>query len=437
MNTRCKVRISVFGIALVAVLGAKAWIYRSERNALQISLQNSYSRAVADLAQNVNDIEISLNKGIYCASGEMMTKLAGDLQTGAEAAKVCLSQLPMSKTKLENTYKFLSQVGDYSKNISKKMSQGETLSEEEYNNMLALYEYSKKLSEDMFSVEEKMNMGVLSFEQLENSSAQAVSVASGFEDFEDSFEKYPSLIYDGPFSDHILEREPVMTKGKPEVSADEAMQKAIRVTKSDKLTLTGESSGRMPSYEFSGDNITASVSKNGGYMIYFIKDRSVGEAALSNEQAVAAAQKYLQELGISDMKSTYFETVYNTCTINFAAVSGDTTIYTDLIKVSVALDNGEITSFDARGYLVNHTERDLPKALISADEAKSKISPALTAQKVSKAVIPTDGQNEKAVYEVACAAKNGQTVLVYINQETGVEEQVLILLISESGQLTV
>lgn len=437
MDRRNIARIAVFSVAIVAALGAKALIYRSERDALKTSMQSGYSRAVADLAASVDDIKTALNKGMYSTSGEMMTRFASDLQTNASAAKTCLSQLPMSETKLENTYKFLSQVGDYSKNISEKMSRGEALTDEEYSNLKSLFEYSKQMSEDMFAIESQMNQGILSFEKLENNSAQAVSAASGFEEFEDSFEKYPTLIYDGPFSDHILEREPEMTKGKQQVSADDAKKKAVKATGVQNLTLNAETSGRMPSYEFSAENLNVAVSKSGGYLIYFLKDRSVNETKLSNQDAVAKAQEYLKNLGVTDVKSTYFETVYNTCTINFAAASGDVTFYTDLIKVSVALDNGEILSFDARGYIVNHKERTVSEPKLSAEEASYKVSPLLKAEKVSRAVIPTEGQNEKSVYEVSCKTESGQNVLVYINQDTGEEEQILILIISESGQLTI
>ena len=52
--------------------------------------------------------------------------------------------------------------------------------------------------------------------------------------------------------------------------------------------------------------------------------------------------------------------------------------YPDLIKVSVALDNGGIVEYDASGFLMNHTERDLAAASLTADEARENVSPYLT-----------------------------------------------------------
>ena len=39
-------------------------------------------------------------------------------------------------------------------------------------------------------------------------------------------------------------------------------------------------------------------------------------------------------------------------------------------------------------------------------------------------------------YEYLCQAENGEEVLVYLNADTGMEEQILILLRSDNGVLT-
>ena len=51
---------------------------------------------------------------------------------------------------------------------------------------------------------------------------------SAFQTVEADFPEVPALIYDGPFSDHILERTPLMTEGQPEVSAEQARITAPR-----------------------------------------------------------------------------------------------------------------------------------------------------------------------------------------------------------------
>ena len=138
------------------------------------------------------------------------------------------------------------------------------------------------------------------------------------------------------------------------------------------------------------------------------------------------------------MKESYYVINNNICTINYAYVQDGAVCYPDLIKVSVALDNGSVVLFDACGYLMNHTARTLPPAQLSAEQAAEKLSPALTPRGDAKtAVIPTSGGNEACCYEFKCTGTDGETVLVYIDTQTGLERQVLILLQSDGGVLTI
>ena len=93
--------------------------------------------------------------------------------------------------------------------------------------------------------------------------------------------------------------------------------------------------------------------------------------------------------------------------------------------------------FDAKGFLVNHYDRDIPEAEISQSRAKESVSPRLEIVSGRLALIPTDGLEEKLCYEFRCRAENGRNVLVYINAQTAEEEQILILVESKSGTLTV
>jgi germination protein YpeB len=123
--------------------------------------------------------------------------------------------------------------------------------------------------------------------------------------------------------------------------------------------------------------------------------------------------------------------------INFAAVQNGVVCYPDLVKVSVALDNGAIVSFDQTGMLMNHTDRALPAAKVSKSTLEKELNPMLKLQKVSLVLIPsTDGQ-EKLCYEFKCINDKKQNVIDYFNARTGVEEQILIVLDTPGGQLPV
>ncbi|MEG1027052.1 MAG: germination protein YpeB, partial [Oscillospiraceae bacterium] len=176
---------------------------------------------------------------------------------------------------------------------------------------------------------------------------------------------------------------------------------------------------------------------NGGLISYMIKSREVYTKSIDEKSAINFATKYLQSLGIENIEKTYYEIANNIMTINYASISENIMLYPDLIKVSVAMDNGEIVEFDARGYIVNHKERDIPAVTITSATAQGKLSEFLTPQSTRLALIPLDNLTETLCYEIKCVGDDGQQILVYINAYTGEEERILILLINENGTLTI
>lgn len=436
ITKRSFARVITFSVASVTALAVFAGIQYGQARTAQRNLEYSYMRAVEDISLNLDNIKNNLEKGMYTNSVSMLSDLSSKLVSDAATAKSALSQLPIEELDLEQTYRFLSQVGNYSKALAEKCASGGQLSEEEKSNISVLYDYAVNLSGSMWQVEERIRDGNITFGRVAPDS-QEVSVTDGFKDFENLDNNYPSLIYDGPFSDHIMEKNPVMLEGEKEISEEEALRRAVKLTGADNLSRTGDESGKMPSYVFENDRFTIAVTKNGGYFSYMLAGRAVNEQKITAGRATEIAGEYLERLGIMNAEDTYYEILGGVCIINFAAEQNDVTMYTDLIKIGVALDNGEILSFDMRGYLTNHRVRDLPAPRISEEKAISLVSKNLRVLDADLCVIPSGGQNEIFCYEVQCTGESGQNVLVYINAVTGQEEQILLLQISKNGTLTV
>lgn len=442
-SRRCLIRLFSFGIFALVVLIARNFILMSEAHDSKLALSNTYSSAVQQLADACRNINDTLEKELYANSPQTHQMLSVKLYHDASAAKAALSQLPADRFGLGNTYKFLSQIGNYSLAVSKKLKADETISAKDHENISKLYEFSKKLSQDIWELESSLSAGEIEITAADLSAAsqQVPVVVDGFSDFEESFDDYPSLIYDGPFSDNIMEKSPKMTAAAEPVTKKQALERcciALNSSANDFTEVT-EVEGRMPGWRFSNKDHTISceVTKNGGYLAYFLKSSEPGEEKLTRENALKYADDFLDYLGIYSMKKTYHDIQGGVMTVNYAYNDLDTCVYTDLVKVSVAMDSGEIVGYDARGFLVNHTKREYPKKLFSKLRAQQKVSPQLTVVSSQLAVIPTDGLDEKLCYEFKCKAKNDRNVLVYINAETGEEEQILLLIETPTGTLTV
>ena len=443
MKRRTIVKLFSFAAAAAMMLLARNLILMKERSTALMTVKNGYNRAIEELSTAADNISNTLRKELFAGTADMHSKLSQQLWRDSSTAKAALSQLPIENTQLENTYKFLSQVGNYSLAMSEKIREGEKITDEEYEKLSQLYEFSKQLCDDMWKLENSTAMGEISLENAgdeDNSEDAPPTVTEGFEDFEEGFDSYPTLVYDGPFSDHIMEKSPIMTNAKEEISKDRARERAAMALDTDigRLTETIEENGKMPSYIFSDEDgtVTCAVTKQGGYISYFLKSRDVMTESISTEQALENTDKCLDDIGIDNMQRTYYENISHIMTVNYAYHEGDICCYTDLIKVSCAMDTGEIVGYDARGYLVNHQRRIYSQKRLSVLDVKEKISPKLKVLSRGLAVIPSEAQDELLCYEFKCEAEDGTHVLVYFNAFTGKEEQILILYESESGTLT-
>ncbi len=456
MSKRAIARIVTFATALLLLLFAIILTFGIRAKKAELALEYSYLKAIEDLSTSADNINTSLKKGLYSGTANTMSAISNDLLLDSAAAKASLSQLAASEQSLEGANKFLSQVGNYALSLCKKLERGEKITDEEYNTLEKLCSYSEELKNKLWEIEQSVRgngeelsyktvskLSQISEDDIKSDNGNSVQAGLNLGSAEENSEGYPTLIYDGPFSDHILDKKPQMTKDAKEVTEDKAKKRAgeVSVVQEDELKLVNKEDGKMPSYVFesniNGEKTTVAVTKNGGYCSYMIRNRDVTESNIENQEAVNYAKSYLDELGIYNVQSTYYETVGNVCTVNFAYKENNVLCYTDLIKVKVAMDNGEILGFDGRGFLTNHKTRKFSDAKITEEQAKKIASPRLTIENVQKTLIPSDGEVETLCYELKCRTKDNQEVLVYINCETGVEEQILLLLKSETGTLTV
>ena len=140
------------------------------------------------------------------------------------------------------------------------------------------------------------------------------------------------------------------------------------------------------------------------------------------------------------MKETYYLKQNGIVTINYAyeqkTLSGERIVmYPDLIKLKVALDTGEVLGIETQGYLNSHTERKIPENLISKEKAKEVLNKELQIESENLAIIPTEWKTEVLCWEFKGKVEDNE-FLLYINAETGKEEDILVIVNTPDGTLT-
>lgn len=441
--TRKQVRIVSFLAAAVTVLGAAAisFYFSSKEYSRQLELVRQ--RAISELSESVDAIVIVLQKGQYTASGQTMSRLSSSLDAEARCAKAALSEIESDEIYTADIYKFLSQVGDYTGSMTTRLSSGESTNDGDSENLATLLEYAKSLSSALDEVRKSYYDGTLTFEksksnlQLYKDGEKAV-FSDSFTAAQDGLQDYPTLIYDGPFSDHMSNLEPKALDSLSEITRDEAKSFASEILSvpQSKLKEESDESGRMHLYCFSTETQSVGVTKNGGKLCYIVNSAFVGESTISEKSAIERGAKFLRQIGYGGMVDSYYSTYDGVCTVNFAYEKSGAICYPDLIKVGISLETGEVVSFDARTYLMNHHDRKI--ALPDDDnvvQARRMLNSKLDILNERLALIPTAGGSEYLCYEFHCKDSTGQEVLVYIDCQTLEEREILIMLYSDGGVL--
>ncbi len=450
MTKRMMIRIVSLSIAAAIISSATALLGWQRASAYKRSIENNYQRAFSELVTSMSGINYALQKSAISTSPSMLVSLGSEVFRQSAAATSALSQLPLAQLRLEKTSKFISQVGDWAYSLAKNSANGTSLSAEEREILSRLAATANALSVDLNDVGIEINEGDFHFGQLAEAELElsedkdvgpAMSVAQNIAYLEQEFPEYPTLIYDGPFSEHIDQKEVEHLQGKKTVSEDEAARIASEFLgiNRDALEFNGKNGGKLPVYTFSaerdGGEISIDITCQGGIVLEMTDSRTPGTPTMNFQQATQKAKDFLRAQGYGQMKESYWTVYSDMVMINFAPVSGDVVLYPDLIKVSVALDDGRICNFESHGYIMNHKPRDIPPVGITLSQAKEKIVEGLSIKGYNLAVIPTSGTQEKFVYEIQCERKDKSHCLVYLDAETGEEVQIFILIEDENGVL--
>ena len=440
--------LSVIGVFLIIIAVLITVLVRKEQDSKQAS-ENSYNMAFYSLVDYVENVETYLAKSLISSTPEHGAETLTNVWREANLAQSYLSRLPIESQELENTEKFLNQVSDYSYSLSRKNIYNESLSDEDLKNLKDLHNYSVELENTLNQLSEDINSGRIKWNELSNKGtvafAQQVSTQTNdsFSNLEENFHEYSGLIYDGAFSEHITSSEKKGLTGN-DIDEETAKQKVSEFIGQENIkeiqSLGFSENATIPEYNFSvktnlENDITISVSKKGGHIIYMNSNRTVNSEIISQEEANEKGKEFLNNKGLNNMKETYYLKQDGIVTINYAYTQNDVVVYSDLIKVKVALDNGEVLGIETTGYLNNHTQRDTSKVKISKEEAKKTLNKDLEISSEGLAIIPTEYNTEILCYEFK-GKVDDREFLVYINAENGREEDILIITNTPNGTLT-
>lgn len=436
-DRRFPTQLVSFLLALTIIFAGSTLYYGIRTEKYQTTLTHSHEKAYSELLESLSDLDAALQKIRYTASPSTISTLSAQIWRQAECAKSALSLLPSSEEGLEKTQTFIARTGDYAYSLLRAASRGQTATQEQKEALTSLCTTAQSLTEELTLLKARLDAGEMYYEPQAGSDTSAL--ADSFSTMEQEFPQYATLIYDGPFSQHLEKQNPAMLEGQKTVSEAQARAAAAAFCSlpEDSFSLDYKGSGTIACYSFSTQQgVSVDVSQAGGFVYRMSDASSVGEASLTAQEGVERAAVFLEEHGYGSMKESYYTRFDNMLTINFCHVQDGVMIYPDLVKVSVALDDGAIIGFESRGYMMSHRERSIDTPQVSEADARAKVESSLKILETRLAVIPTDWKSELLCYEFICTTQDDMHVIVYINALSGIEENILILIESEDGTLT-
>lgn len=426
---------------VVLIMGGALFYQHKKVNNLEIKLDNSYNRAFYDMLGYVENIKTIMTKASVCTNCIKTSNLLEEIWHKANMAQENLNMIPVSGSTLKNTSKYLNQVGDFAYSLNKQSLKKDSFTKKQYDTLQKLQTYSEVLLSSLKKLERDVNGGKVRFSKQMKNINKTLPNGNHLREVEKNFQDYPTLIYDGPFSDHINKIKPKGLIGK-KISEEEAkniVKKFLEDRNIARITKIGETSGVIKTYNFEAkikNNMTyIDVTKKGGHIYSMMCNRVVPFEKINMDKAKNIASEFLKKNGYKNMKDTYYLKEDNTALINYSACYNDVICYPDLIKVKIALDNGEVVGFESRGYITSHTKRDIPKFKINLEDAKKMINQDVKILSSGKAIIPTDLKTEVLTYEFK-GKLNDKDFLVYVNSETGEVENILMIIDTPNGVLT-
>lgn len=430
MTKKSKIALIIFVVILtlaVIALSVTLGIIEHRRQTANTRLNGIYEKSYFETLDCMNDVELKLSKITALSGSELKRDLLNDVWRECDLSATNFSQLGTENEDIDSIIKFFNQLGDYCAYLSAKLKNS-PLTEEEETNLVKYRDIVRSLNTQLYAAQSSLIDG----KNVKLITADVVSDALKT----NSSVEYPEMIYDGPFSDGLNDREALFLKDKEEISSDVGLEKVKGYFPSaSDIKYVGEGTSSIPSYlyEFTlGRNTgTAQITKTGGYLAMYNAYCEITEPALSEDECVAKADEYMVNFGYSNMRAVWVSNDDSTVYINYAFVSDGVIYYPDLVKIKICSQTGDLIGLEAQNYLYNHKERETAEF----PEKEVTLSEKLTVKERNKCVIPTEWNTEREGVEII-AEKDGMTFYIYLDPKTGEELKVLVV-IEEAGKLLI
>ncbi len=425
----------------IAAIGIGYWGYEEhqEKNAILIQAENGYQRAFHDLTYQVDLLHDKIGTTLAMNSRQRLSPSLAEVWRITSEAHNDVGQLPLALLPFNKTEEFLSNIGDFSYKTAIRDLENNPLTDKEYNTLEQLYGQAADIQAELRKVQHMVIENNLRWMDVELALAtnkgemKDNTIIDGFKTVEKNVEGYSEADFSVTSTSMNKKNDKFQNLKGNKVSSQEAEKIAkeylgidgdtkAHVTESGKGADNGFYSVTLKNDRENID-VSMDITKKGGYPIWILQSRKLGEPKISLNKAAEQAGEFLQKHKFENLELFESAQYDKQGVFTFVSRKENVRIYPEAVKMKVALDTGDVIGFSAEDYLLSHHQRKVPAPAISKNEALAKVNPKVKVMETRQAVILNELGEEINVYEIMGTIKN-DTYRIFINAENGFEEKV-------------
>ena len=421
-------KMTILAIVMIALLVAVitlsvfVGIYIKKDKEKTRDLDAFYQSAYYALVGNFVDIENDLAKARVMTDSKLLRQNLLKIDVNCNLASQNLQVFYANNEGMSNLMSYINQLGDYCVFLNRELDKGKSLTTSQMENLNKLWGVSKEYGKLLNSLQDYAKDGT----------TFAIMLGASNDKFEDILSsinngsiEYPSLIYDGPFSDGVTNREAKGVVGE-EITPDQGkvyVEKYLVGYDIENIEYAQDSVNRIPSYLYAvklkgGRQCSVQIAKKGGMLLLMDLFHEVVEPTLTMEQCKKVAEQYCEAIGLKNMKAVWINNNQSNVYINMCYEQDGIVNYPDMVKLKISLDTGEVIGYEGLNYAFNHVQRTYEKPTISEEEAVLNVSAILENVEVRLVTIPWNTVTEKLTYELV-GDLDGEKYFVYVDAYTG------------------
>lgn len=430
----------IIGILLLLLFGG-AWWYNQKLNDLEqrqqtiaYQAEGQYQRNFGELSDSIQAMNGQLAQLLVTTSQEQLLLGLSSLWREVYSAINYLGGLPVAMHELESTDLLLNDVAEYSYYLLRKnVLQQKPLSQQDWNQLEEFYRRSRVVQTELDELgsqilSQNLQLTALSLEDEEN------VVNTTFRSIESQVHAFPEL----KFEEGVRKIEP-----EPRVITGEQITQIEAVAAADTFLDTLQIAHNQGQVEFSSQNakipiygvryqnesedtvLYVEVSQKGGQVLQFYQTRDIGAAQYNTQEATEQALSFLQELDFTDMACVDNITDDRVADLTFVPKMNGIYIYSDMVKIQIALDDNSILNYDQTSYATRHYQRQLPAPTVSKEQIFMNMNPNFQVEDIQLALITDEYSiNEILTYEVRGTVVE-EAFSVFVDAQSGQEIRIV------------